>query len=142
MAGYDRLMINLREAGFKRTVVHSRKGTSSTAVVSTWRPATRSVAGDTEFTSIGAVSNPKQRGQIGIGTMTFRDMIGYEEFYVDLGGDDDHSSGWEQPSTESETMHVEQGSTGRESDHETFEMTYASPSATASVSVVGGDQAV
>ena len=72
--------------------------------------------------------------------MTFRDMIGYEEFYVDLGGNDDHSSGWEQPSTESETMHVEQGSTGRES--ETFEMTYASPSATASVSVMGGDQGV
>lgn len=88
-----RLMINLREAG-KQTVVNSQRVSTSTKVLSTWRPAVRSGTDETDTTSDGVVSFRPYGDHLGIGTMSFKEMIGFEEFNVALGGDGEDDGSW------------------------------------------------
>lgn len=116
-------MFNLREAGKNRALLSNNK-TAPTKDMSTFCPAERSEETDeTGETSVGVGSNQRPGGRLRFGTISFRDMVGIEEFNVDLGGRSDDNDGWDQSEVQPSGQDVEQ----QAADKEAYEMDNARP---------------
>lgn len=126
-----RLMFNLREAGKNRALL-SNNQTAPTKVMSTFCPAERSEETDeTGDTSVGV--GPHERPDGRLGSISFRDIVGIEEFNVDLGGgSEDDDDGWDRPEDQpSGGQDVERQVDGKEA----YEMDNAQPTTSTQIVV-------